>query len=63
MLAPAPRRPAATGLSQRCSGCHCGWLGSSGNAIGGAPLSELSIGMSVIDTTSEIAIAIATVNA
>ena len=48
---------------QRFSGIQRGCAGSSWKANGARPFSELSIGISVIDTTREIAIAMATVSA
>ncbi len=53
----------AKGRCQAEVGCQRGCGASSGNANGGRPLSELSIGIRVIATTSEIAMAIATVSA
>ena len=61
--APMPRPVPANGFCQRASGRHCGCGASSGNAIGARPFSADSIGISVIATTSEIAMAIATVSA
>ena len=61
--APVAWPTAATGFCSFDSGCHFGCCSSSGNASGGRPFSELSIGIRVIATTSEIAIAIATVSA
>ena len=60
---PTPRPVAASGFCQRESGCHCGCGGSSAKAIGARSRQPLSIGMRVIDTISEMPIAVATVNA
>ena len=61
--APMPCSIAASGFCSFDVGCHFGCAGSSGNAIGGRPFNELSIGISVIATTSEMPIASATVSA
>ena len=60
---PTPCSIAASGFCSFEVGCHFGCGASSGNAIGGRPFSALSIGISVIATTSEMPIASATVSA
>ena len=62
-IAPRPRPPSATGFCHLLPGVQRGCACSSGKPSGGRPLSALSIGIRVIATSRDTAMAMATVSA